>query len=481
MAKKRRKRLAKGGYQMGAGFQDDNLDYGDATPDDANIPTDYGDATPGEADNAMDDGVDYTDPSPQDMLDQGGGQADDYQDSDLATNQSTLNAFTSVQSKQAAALKALQEAQTRAVAALQPQQDHSAMWLAAASGLLSPTRTGSFGESLGNAAGQAAPYEQHYADSDAAAKTSIGNLEYGTAAEQYKDAMKPPQIIDWYARTKAGQVGKQKALIVDGQPVPFGEILTAPGGGSFKDKLDLFNDPKYGPLMQKYMQMNHPPSQSVTNVTNSVPFESESQKKAADRLDDLFKQADTSRQLAVQLNAVAPYIEKTPNAYFGPGGSGLVTIGKGLKQIGFDVGDGLDTAGFVQSVMNHLGPAQRIVGSGSSSDRDVNLFMSSLPGLANTKEGNRMLVKYYNKLNDYNQKLVRVIRQYAKTHQDFYGIEDLPTEEIDKAGRVFSEADLQEMQKLSGNAPETTNNHGAPKSIKQTTNPDGTITLTPGQ
>lgn len=383
------------------------------------------------------------------------GDNADYQTDPSAANASTMAPFAAARARQTDALQALKDAQARAVAALQPKQDKSAMWLAIAQGLLSPTRTGSFSESLGNAAGGAAPYEQHYADAEMAGKEKISEIDQNMAQNLYNQASKPPQIIDWYARNPAGAVGKQKAMLVDGTPVPFGEVFTpgGAGGNSMKDKLDLFADPKYGPLYQKYMQMNHPPSQSVTNVSNNVPFESESQKKAADRLDSLFTQADTSRQLAAQLNAVAPYIEKTPDAYFGPGGPGLVTMGKALNQLGFNVGDGLDSASFVQSVMNHLGPAQRIVGSGSSSDRDVALFMSSLPGLANTKTGNQMLVKYYNKLNDYNQKLVRIIRSYAKTHSDFYGIEDLPTEEINKAGRVFSDADLQEMQAAANGKP----------------------------
>lgn len=479
MAKKRKiPKLKTGDY-----LDTDNYGMGEAydSYDDSN-------AVPGEADDAMDDGVNYMDAGASD-------DAQDYQDADqsapssapyssanLAQNGTTVQAFQGLQKKQQDALQLLKDAQARAVASLQPAPDKSAMWLSVAQGLLSPTRTGGFAESLGNAAGNAAPYEQHYADADSANKQGIATMDYNMAQQLYKDATKAPQIIDWYARNGAGAVGRQKALMVDGQPVPFGEVY-APGkttmdqGAALKAKVDAYNN--LSPDEKAAYDAMHPkPAGTNVNVNSGGQFEKESQKKAADRLDDLFKQADTSRQLAVQLNAVAPYLEKTPNAYFGPGGAGLVALGKGLKQIGFDVGDGLDNASFVQSIMSHLGPAQRIQGSGSSSDRDVKLFMDSLPGLSQTKDGNRMLIKYYNKLNDYNQKLVRIIRSYSKDHPDFYGIEDLPTEEINKAGRVFSDADLSEMQALA--AGKSDNPHGAVQTVNQKVNDDGTITLTPG-
>lgn len=371
-----------------------------------------------------------------------------------ASNAASMAPFSALQAKQKDALTILREAQKRAADSLNPTNDKSAMWLSIASGLLSPTRTGGLAESVGNAAGNAAPYEQKYADADQAYKSQVAGMDYDVAQALYKDANKTPQIIDWYARNPDGSVGKQKAMVIDGQPIPFGEIFT-PGGkagaNGFQAKLDWYQHatPQERGMYDKLFAPKA--NQSIVNVQSSVPFETESQKKAADRLDDLFKAADTSRNLSSQLNAVAPYIDKTPDAYFGPGGKGLVTIGKALKQSGlYDAGEGLDNAGFVDSIMSHLGPAQRIVGSGSSSDRDVALFMNSLPGLSQTKDGNKMLIKYYNKLNDYNQKLVRIIRSYAKTHQDFYGVEDLPTEEINKAGRVFSDADLTEMQGAAG-------------------------------
>lgn len=441
---------------------------------------DYGMGGDFANDSSSNDGGYYDNSS--DGVDYSGGGSSGYGSSDLSQNNSSLEAFKAVQARQQNALQALKDAQARAVASLQPKQDKSAMWLAVAQGLLSPTRTGSFGESLGNAAGGAAPYAQHYADANVAARQGIANMDYGLAQAMYQDAMKPPQIIDWYARNADGTVGKQKALVVNGQPIPFGEVLTPRGAGSnMKANLDLFADPKYGPLLQKYMQMSHPANQSVTNVTNSVPYESQDQKNAADFKKTLAEEANKSLQLSSQLNAVLPEMQKLPNAYFGPGGEGLVWAGKAMKQMGFDVGDNVDKAGFVQAIMNHLGPAQRIIGSGSSSDRDVQLFMGSLPGLMNTKEGNIALVKYYSEMAQFNRKLLKIYDSAAK-RGDYYALDDQAQKEINDLGSIFTPDEKAELQKYQGGTTSSSNKKlprgGTPFNLQD--NGD-TITISPVQ
>jgi hypothetical protein len=53
--------------------------------------------------------------------------------------------------------------------------------------------------------------------------------------------------------------------------------------------------------------------------------------------------------------------------------------------------DGLDEAQAYESLKNRIAPTLRAPGSGSSSDTDVNMFMSSLPSLGNTPEGNALI------------------------------------------------------------------------------------------
>lgn len=462
------KKMQAGGYADASDdtSYDEDLDYQDYGPD-------YGGLS-GDEDFTEDPDMGYSSAAGPD---DGGGAG--YS---LDTNAQTLAPFAALQARQQSALQQLEAAKARAVEALQPKQDRSAMWLAIAQGLLSPTRTGGFAESLGNAAGGAAPYQQHYADVENANKAKVADLDYGLAQALYEQSIKNPQIIDWYARNPAGVVGKQKALVIDGQPVPFGEIFTPTGragGNTFLDKLNWYANanPEQRAIYDKILAPKA--NQSVVNVQSNVPYETQDQKNAADLKSDMAKEANKALNLSTQLNAVRPEIEKTPDAYFGPGGPGLVWAGKAMRQLGFDVGEGLDSASFVSAIMSHLGPAQRIVGSGSSSDRDVSLFMNSLPGLTQTKEGNLALIKYYNKMTQFNRKLVKIMNA-AADRGDFYGMGDEAQAEIDKLGRIFTDQEESELQRLGQGKTVSSQGKPSKRHVDVDITPEGDLIFNPG-
>ena len=55
----------------------------------------------------------------------------------------------------------------------------------------------------------------------------------------------------------------------------------------------------------------------------------------------------------------------------------------------------------MRSIQSRLGPAQRIQGSGSSSDRDVQLFMAGLPNTGNAGDVNKRIRADYQRQYDY--------------------------------------------------------------------------------
>jgi hypothetical protein len=64
------------------------------------------------------------------------------------------------------------------------------------------------------------------------------------------------------------------------------------------------------------------------------------------------------------------------------------------QSIGIDVGEaaGLAPAQAITAIVQRLAPSLRTPGSGSQSDAELRGFLASLPSLANTPEGNRMIV-----------------------------------------------------------------------------------------
>lgn len=86
----------------------------------------------------------------------------------------------------------------------------------------------------------------------------------------------------------------------------------------------------------------------------------------------------------------------------GQGGAltGLLGI---LAQKGIDVGGATSDLQAAQALINKLVPTQRQAGSGSMSDRDVELFTRSLPSLWNTPEGNTKILNVMKGLAQYKQ------------------------------------------------------------------------------
>jgi hypothetical protein len=64
--------------------------------------------------------------------------------------------------------------------------------------------------------------------------------------------------------------------------------------------------------------------------------------------------------------------------------------------------EGADKLSAFNAIINQLTPQQRPAGSGTMSDRDIELFKASLPSMMNTPEGNRQIIQYLRGMAQYN-------------------------------------------------------------------------------
>lgn len=102
------------------------------------------------------------------------------------------------------------------------------------------------------------------------------------------------------------------------------------------------------------------------------------------------------------------------------------------KIFGLDL-DGVPEAQAITAIQNAIGPSLRTPGSGSSSDKDVAIFMSSIPTLMNTPQGIREINRTYEKLLDRKKKEEGIARKLLRDDgnlERFY-------EETEKLGPVF--------------------------------------------
>lgn len=91
------------------------------------------------------------------------------------------------------------------------------------------------------------------------------------------------------------------------------------------------------------------------------------------------------------------------------GQGGTLTGLKGwAAQKGFDVGEATDDLQAAQALINKLVPTQRQPGSGSMSDRDVELFTRSLPSLWNQPGGNQKILNVMRGLAQYKAEQGRI-------------------------------------------------------------------------
>ncbi|PAL21049.1 lysozyme family protein [Acetobacter syzygii] len=138
----------------------------------------------------------------------------------------------------------------------------------------------------------------------------------------------------------------------------------------------------------KIMQIGN----SGVNVTlNNGPTTSEFQKKsddeAATRIGSYITEGAQAPALIGQLQQLS---DLSRSIGTGKGAQFMATVGPYAQALGVDV-KGLDQQQAFSALVDRMAPQMRPVGSGSSSDTDVRMFMNSLPRLGNTDRGNQII------------------------------------------------------------------------------------------
>lgn len=126
-----------------------------------------------------------------------------------------------------------------------------------------------------------------------------------------------------------------------------------------------------------------------TGDGNSSAFLKAADEKAVARLDAITSDGQNAAKLVGDLKtlaAIAPQIETGKWAEL------QVALGPYAQGLGFDIA-GLPEMEAYKGITDRLAPQMRPIGSGSSSDRDVSMFLSSLPSLGRTSEGNQIITQ----------------------------------------------------------------------------------------
>jgi antitoxin component of RelBE/YafQ-DinJ toxin-antitoxin module len=133
----------------------------------------------------------------------------------------------------------------------------------------------------------------------------------------------------------------------------------------------------------------------------------------------------------------------------GPTASIRLFLGSLAGDMGLPVDPSLSEGELIQSIQSRLAPAMRQTGSGSSSDRDVTMFMEALPNLMRTPQGNRLVIDHLEKLGRrQTQELQFLERYYRDNNYSLAGAFEAMDREL---GPIFSKEEIAALK----SAPQT--------------------------
>ncbi len=82
------------------------------------------------------------------------------------------------------------------------------------------------------------------------------------------------------------------------------------------------------------------------------------------------------------------------------------------KNTGIALGDNADKLQAVSSLVDYMAPRMRVPGSGSSSDKDVEMFKSALPSLMGTPGGNQMVIDTVRAMAEHRLAIAQISEDY---------------------------------------------------------------------
>lgn len=131
------------------------------------------------------------------------------------------------------------------------------------------------------------------------------------------------------------------------------------------------------------------PLVQVNTGDNSGSFGKKADELAATRLGDIVTGGQGAAQFMGDIQTLAALGAQVDT---GKGAEIMNTLGPYAQAMGIDIA-GLGEGQAYQAVIDRLAPQMRPVGAGATSDFDARQFLSSLPGLGKTPEGNAIIMQ----------------------------------------------------------------------------------------
>lgn len=100
--------------------------------------------------------------------------------------------------------------------------------------------------------------------------------------------------------------------------------------------------------------------------------------------------------------------------------------------------DDLTQQELFQSFSGYIIPRMRVVGSGATSDREIELFKLAVPNIGNTVEGNKLLIGGLRSITKYNKNRLKLMEDYLKENKNLLGFGEYADENLGPIYKTFT-------------------------------------------
>lgn len=143
------------------------------------------------------------------------------------------------------------------------------------------------------------------------------------------------------------------------------------------------------------------------------------------------EQVNKDRELGVRLDQAIDLLQAgVPTGRLQSAMMPLKQLARELNVLSDEQVSELTNQEIIDSVASFLVPRMRVVGSGASSDRDMNFFARATIRMANTPEANTVIAKMQKQLMDYNKKRLNLFERYVKKNGDDFGFSEFADTEM---------------------------------------------------
>jgi len=141
-------------------------------------------------------------------------------------------------------------------------------------------------------------------------------------------------------------------------------------------------------------------------------------------------EVERGEALQPRLQSMALLLEGNPDLTTGPVTEALMPFRQALAEMGWSADPNLSALEQIQSGMAYLVPRMRVVGSGTTTDRDMEFFRKAAPNMKNTRESNVVLARTMMQIQERNRDALEMGRAYYGEHGTRVGMNDFIEQEL---------------------------------------------------